>query len=43
MKLTKDDGRWIYEGEAYRNGYEYDFEVNAYTGRFIEWEKDRVD
>lgn len=40
VKLTKDDGRWIYEGEAYRNGYEYSFEMNAYSGKFIEWEKD---
>lgn len=42
VKLTRDDGRWVYEGEAYRNGYEYSFEMNAYSGRFIEWESDWV-
>lgn len=40
VKLTRDDGRYVYEGEAYRNGYEYSFEMNAYSGRWIEWERD---
>ncbi len=40
VKLTRDDGRYVYEGEAYKNGYEYSFEMNAYNGRWIEWEKD---
>lgn len=39
-KLTRDDGRYVYEGEAYKNGYEYSFEMNAYSGKWIEWERD---
>lgn len=35
-----DDGRKIYEGEAYKDGYEYEFEINASTGKFIKWEQD---
>lgn len=41
VKLTRDDGRYVYEAEAYKNGYEYDFEYTK-GGRLIEYEKDRV-
>lgn len=41
IKLTRDDGRYVYEGEAYKNGYEYDFEYTK-GGSLIEWERDKV-
>ncbi|MGI6255991.1 MAG: PepSY domain-containing protein [Acutalibacter sp.] len=33
-----DDGRLVYEGEARYNGVEYDFEIDANTGRFLDWD-----
>ena len=41
VKLTRDDGRYVYEAEAYKDGYEYDFEYTK-GGRLIEYERDRV-
>lgn len=41
IKLDKDDGRYVYEAEAYKKGYEYDFEFTK-SGRLIEYEKDKV-
>ena len=41
IRLTRDDGRYVYEAEAYKNGYEYDFEFTK-SGRLIESERDRV-
>ena len=43
LKLEKDDGRYIYEGEAVLNGYEYEFEIDAYSGVIVDWDKDRID
>lgn len=43
IELDRDDGRTYYEGEAYANGYKYEFEVDAYTGAIIEWEVDETD
>ena len=34
---TRDDGRQTYEGELYYNQMEYEFEMDASTGNFIEW------
>lgn len=41
-KIKKDyeDGKAVYEGEIKYNGYEYDFEIDAATGRIIEWDID---
>lgn len=33
-----DDGIVLYQGEIHYNNMEYDFEINAYTGEFTEWE-----
>ena len=33
-----DNGRLEYEGEIHYNGYEYDFEIDADTGTFTQWE-----
>lgn len=41
VKLTRDDGRYVYEAEAYKKGYEYDFEYTK-GGRLIEYERDRI-
>lgn len=36
-----DHGRQTYEGKVYFNGIEYEFEIDAATGQFLEWEEDR--
>ena len=41
MHMDRDDGRDIYEGEVRFDGYEYEFEIDAATGRFIDWDRDR--
>ena len=38
-----DDGRTVYKGEAVLNGREYEFEIDAATGSFLEWDADDVD
>ena len=38
-----DDGRRIWEIEFIFNGAEYDFDVDARTGRILEADKDRFD
>lgn len=35
-----DHGRQTYEGKVYYNGTEYEFEIDAATGQFLEWEED---
>lgn len=40
MEMDSDDGLLIYEGEALAGGAEYEFEIDAYTGRLLEWERD---
>lgn len=42
MVQSNDDGRMIWEGELYHDGYEYEFELDASSGRFTDWERDRV-
>lgn len=37
-----DDGIVLYQGEIHYNNLEYDFEINAYTGEFIEWETEPI-
>ena len=41
VKLTRDDGRYVYEAEAYKDGYEYDFEYSK-RGSLLEYERDKV-
>ncbi|NLM15236.1 MAG: PepSY domain-containing protein, partial [Clostridiaceae bacterium] len=33
VELDKDDGRWIYEVEFKANGFEYDYDIDALTGK----------
>ena len=40
VELDEDDGVWCYEGEAFIDGVEYEFELNAITGKLLEWERD---
>ena len=41
IKLDDDDGKLIYEGDIYYNGTEYEFEIDAATGDFLEWSQER--
>lgn len=43
LNLEEDDGIWVYEGEAKKGDYEYEFEINASSGVIISWDKDRID
>ena len=36
----RDDGRLVYEIEFYANGIEYDFDVDLYTGRIVDSDRD---
>ena len=38
IQLEEDDGRLLYEGEMRDSSYEYEFEIDAYTGTVIQWE-----
>lgn len=40
IKLDYDDDKVKYEGSIYYNRVEYEFEIDAYTGRIIDWEID---
>lgn len=33
----RDDGRQVFEGEAWYDGTEYEFEIDASTGAFLNW------
>lgn len=39
-KLTKDDGTYIYDIEFYSDNTEYEYEINAKTGKIIEFDMD---
>lgn len=43
IKLDFDDGIYKYEGELYYEGMEYDFEIDANTGAFLEWTEEKQD
>lgn len=42
FKLDYDDGRWEYEGKIIYNYMEYEFSIDANTGRITGWEVDSV-
>lgn len=41
MELDFDDGTYKYEGELLHEGMEYDFEIDANTGTFLEWTEEK--
>ena len=41
-KLTTDDGIKVYDVEFYVGGTEYDYEINAKTGRIIEFSSEPI-
>ena len=41
VKLEKDDGMVIYEIEFYRNGIEYEYEINAITGEILKYDSEQ--
>lgn len=43
INLEKEDGIYIYEGEATLGNYEYDFEINASSGVISGWDKAKID
>ena len=40
LKLERDDGRTVYEGEMRSGRTEYEFTIDAYTGAVLEWDTD---
>lgn len=40
IHLDYDDGRAIYEGAIHYQGVEYEFEIDAVTGTFLDWDID---
>lgn len=43
IERDDDDGRVVYEGEVLLDGMEYEFEIDAATGTFLQWESERTD
>lgn len=43
LELDTDDGRLIYEGELRKGKMEYEFEMDANTGSFLEWKQEYDD
>lgn len=43
IRLESDDGIRKYEGDLMYEGKEYDFEIDAGTGAFLEWQEDFID
>lgn len=41
VKLDYEHGRKVYEIEFYFNGFEYEFDIDAETGKIIKFDKDR--
>lgn len=41
IELDYDDGYYLYEGEIIYDQKEYDFEIDANTGTFLEWSEER--
>ena len=40
LKLERDDGRTVYEGEMRSGRTDYEFTIDAYTGAVLEWDTD---
>lgn len=42
IQIETENGRYVYEGEIRYNQVEYDFEIDANTGEFLEWSEDQI-
>ena len=42
IHLDNDNGRTVYEGSLVLDQTEYDFEIDAETGAFLEWEQESI-
>lgn len=42
-ELDRDDGRVYYEVDFSANGYEYDYEIDAKSGKVLDADKERID
>lgn len=40
FKMDREDGHMEYEGKIIYDGMEYEFEIDAASGAFIEWEQE---
>lgn len=43
LELERDDGRVKYEGTILYQGWEYEFEIDAYSGAILEWDAEPQD
>lgn len=43
IELDEDDGKIIYEGKIYKDNIEYEFEIDAHSGKIIKWEQEYDD
>ena len=41
VHLDRENGRMVYEGEIYYNGWEYEFDIDAVTGEIVKWKSER--
>ncbi len=41
LYLDYEDGRPVYEGKIYFKGVEYEFDIDAVSGKVISWDVDR--
>lgn len=42
IKLEYDDGYYKYDGDIIYEQKEYDFEIDAYSGEFLEWSEEKL-
>ena len=42
IHTDRDDGRTVYEGKFFYNDLEYEFEVDAASGRVTDWDVESI-